>query len=450
MAIRRHRLLDLLLLLAAALWLLAGLAHADGRRGRARRRPVTVIYHGAGCTDGYTSRYVAERFFRSSASGRRAQARGDVRYIASTYGDAPPKNLSGHDVYVVDFSFPRDQLLSLSKIAHSLTVLDHHKSAKERLEGLPFCTFDMKKAGARLTWERFFGNKPAPGLVAYAEDYDLWRFALPSSKEINAAIASYPKSFENFRHLDRRLRRAPQHAPSKSLVQEGAAILAERKKLVAAAVSGAVEVELAGHRVLAANVNGKEISNDTAHALAKGRAFSVMWLQEPDGRIKLSLRSEKDGGADVSAIAKAFPGGGGHPNAAGFTTDGLPFAVLSGGKAPTAPSKAAIARIRRPPALSRKLAKHARAAIKRERARLVEQVARGAYARVEGNKRGLVVNASAMTDAVARRLARSEGVDFALVWTALPGGQFLYTRCENGRVSAEIKGQPPAGPAPQK
>jgi phosphoesterase RecJ-like protein len=47
--------------------------------------------------------------------------------------------------------------------------------------------------------------------------------------------------------------------------------------------------------------------------------------QERDGMRKVSLRAT-DGRVDVSRIARAF-GGGGHPQAAGFST-GLPYREL--------------------------------------------------------------------------------------------------------------------------
>lgn len=46
--------------------------------------------------------------------------------------------------------------------------------------------------------------------------------------------------------------------------------------------------------------------------------FGLCWYYTKDGTIACSLRSNGD--YDVSAIAKVF-GGGGHKNAAGFTTD---------------------------------------------------------------------------------------------------------------------------------
>jgi len=53
-----------------------------------------------------------------------------------------------------------------------------------------------------------------------------------------------------------------------------------------------------------------------AGELAKDRPFGTYYIDRHDGKRQWSLRS-RDGGVDVSEIAKAH-GGGGHKQAAGF------------------------------------------------------------------------------------------------------------------------------------
>ena len=61
------------------------------------------------------------------------------------------------------------------------------------------------------------------------------------------------------------------------------------------------------------------LQSDVGHELAnQSGTFGLLWYVDKDNRCKCSLRSNGD--YDVSAIAKVF-GGGGHRNAAGFTTD---------------------------------------------------------------------------------------------------------------------------------
>ena len=131
-----------------------------------------VLYHGS-CPDGFCAAWVAHR------------ALGDVELHPAKYGEAPP-NVMGRTVYVLDFSFPRAVLEDWHRRHANLVVLDHHKSVIKDLAGLPYVTLDVERSGARLTWDHFFpeGNRALPALVAYVEDRDLWRWALPHTSAV--------------------------------------------------------------------------------------------------------------------------------------------------------------------------------------------------------------------------------------------------------------------------
>ena len=73
-----------------------------------------------------------------------------------------------------------------------------------------------------------------------------------------------------------------------------------------------------GANGLAANCP-PHLQSDVGHELAnQSGTFGLLWCIDKDNQCKCSLRSNGD--YDVSAIAKAF-GGGGHRNAAGFEVD---------------------------------------------------------------------------------------------------------------------------------
>lgn len=274
-----------------------------------------VIYHGGNCFDGFCAAWVL-RWLHP-----------DAEFVAANYGEPPP-DVTGRDVIVADFSYKRPVMLDLIHQARgNVTVLDHHKTAQAELAGievecyrdtldrLPTVVFDMTKSGGRLAWEwinRDGANgdpkDSAPWLVDYTEDRDLWRWALPFSREINAALRSYPLDFDGWDAMARR-------DPVEWLVPEGRAVLRCEQQTVDAHVRNAGEIELAGHRVLA--VNATTLTSEVAAALAADRPFGVCWFDKADGRRVWSLRSRN--GVDVSEIAKRF-GGGGHPAAAGFQT----------------------------------------------------------------------------------------------------------------------------------
>jgi oligoribonuclease NrnB/cAMP/cGMP phosphodiesterase (DHH superfamily) len=260
------------------------------------------LYHGGKCLDGFVSAWVVSQFFPQAD------------FVPANYGDAPP-NVSGMDVVIVDFSWPRAALLEMKKKAKSLVVLDHHKTAEADLKGLDFCVFDMEKSGARLAWEFFSDDSKSPWLVDYAEDADLWRWALPYSREVKAYLHSIPWTFEAFDQLvikkgDSISGVAPLH-----LVDQGAAILRFKEQMIEAAIRHATEIEMDGHKVMCANVSSTELISDVGHRLAIDRPFSVTYFKKGNTTV-YSLRSTPDG-IDVSEVAKQH-GGGGHRNAAGF------------------------------------------------------------------------------------------------------------------------------------
>lgn len=259
-----------------------------------------VIYH-ANCWDGFCAAWVARH------------ALGKIEAVAAHYGTDPP-DVTGREVYVLDFSYPRDVMLQMADAANSIRVLDHHRTAKEALDGLPFCQFAENKSGGRMTWEYFadiagWSRLPVPWLVEYTEDRDLWRHALPNSQEVNAALRSYPLDFDLW---DRNF--AGAGPPPFSLIHEGAAIRRYEKQIVETHTRHAREAKMDGYCVPV--VNATVLNSEIAGELAKGKPFGACYFDRADGKRQWSLRSAPDG-IDVSVIAKAH-GGGGHHHAAGY------------------------------------------------------------------------------------------------------------------------------------
>lgn len=252
-----------------------------------------VLYH-AGCPDGFCAAWAFRKF------------NPDAEFMPVRHGDPPP-DVKDRSVVILDFSYKRNILFKMAEEAYDLILLDHHKTAKEDLEGLDFCKFDMEKSGAKLTWDKFLPLIPMHWLVHYTEDRDLWLWRLPESKEVSASIASYPRTFEAWDILAK--------IKVDDVALEGKAILRYKNQLVTHAVAGAIETELDGHKILVANCSSPDILSEVGGELARGRPFGACW-HVSNGKKKWSLRS-RDEGVDVSQIAKKH-GGGGHRNAAGF------------------------------------------------------------------------------------------------------------------------------------
>ena len=210
---------------------------------------------------------------------------------------------------LTDFSYKRAELERIVERAKSVLILDHHKTAQAELEGLPgaVTVFDMDRSGARITWDHYFPGEAPPDLLLHIEDRDLWRFALPGTREIQANVFSYPYDFAVW---DALMERDPQElaAEGKAIERKHFKDIEELTKVVTR------EFEIGGYRVPVANLP-YTLTSDAGHLLARDKPFAGCYWDTPDGRV-FSLRSTEEG-LDVAEIAKQY-GGGGHKHASGF------------------------------------------------------------------------------------------------------------------------------------
>jgi oligoribonuclease NrnB/cAMP/cGMP phosphodiesterase (DHH superfamily) len=253
-----------------------------------------VLYHGQ-CLDGFAAAWVAFHRFGGAAE-----------YRAVQYGEPLRHPIDGRELTLLDFTYPRAELLEMQKRAASLLVLDHHATAQEDLAGLDFAHFDLERAGCTLAWDFYFPGEGRPWLLPYVEDKDLWRWKLPGSQEVTAALQSYSRSFKVW---DKLLRQGLD-----ALVAEGKPILRYKNRLIETAASRARPIELDGLKGVV--VTSCVLQSEIGGRLSKDHPFVAIVFDAP-GRRVWSLRSHEKSGVNVAEIAKRR-GGGGHPNAAGF------------------------------------------------------------------------------------------------------------------------------------
>jgi oligoribonuclease NrnB/cAMP/cGMP phosphodiesterase (DHH superfamily) len=259
-------------------------------------------------------------------------ARGDrARYVQAEHGGATaavPPRARGEHVVVTDFAYKPAQTAALLAEAASLIVLDHHASAEADLAALPEenKVFEMGMSGATLSWCYFHGHeREVPLLLRYVEDKDLWRWALPESEAFTAGWSTVPQDFAAW---DAVLRAG--EAGVAGVIERGRAILEYKNRVRDDHVARAVPVRLRGFTELAglavnATTQGSEIGN--ALCSQRGADFAFVWQYDDGGScFRVSLRSASDA-VDVSAMARAF-GGGGHRRASGFTHRGREISEL--------------------------------------------------------------------------------------------------------------------------
>ena len=267
------------------------------------------LYH-AGCPDGFGAAWAVRRAW-GDAGHYRARGHEDALDAAE---------YAGAEVVFVDIAPPTLALRSLLGSAARVVVLDHHVSSRDRYEGDPELAgrvaqagarvhFDLEHSGAVLAWSHFHGDEPVPDLLAYVEDQDLWTWKLPRAREVNAAIASHPQTFEAWDALAA--------TPWARLADEGAPIVRAQTTEIRRALLAAHPLWIGPHRVEAVNAIGQRAW--IGHELATRAAFGVPCgavYRVSGARVDVSIYSIGD--FDVAALAAAR-GGGGHRNAAGFS-----------------------------------------------------------------------------------------------------------------------------------
>ena len=301
-------------------------------------RPL-VIYHGK-CADGFTAAWIANRYFRTRKdSPLPADDNGwAVDAIPAVYGEMPP-DVTGRVVYIVDFSYPREVILAMAGLAKRITIIDHHKTAIENLEGVaqeamkrhPACPvvtqFSVERSGAWLTWEYFFTNdrhNPVPDLVALVDDRDRWVFKDKRSRPFAAGLFARGYTIDEWDEA------ATAEGLAKT-IEDGEAIERKQQKDISELLDVmTVWQVIAGEAVPTANLSYMSASDACVELLRRhpDAKFAATWFLRTDGRRVYSLRSRQGSDVDVGNIARMF-GGGGHMHASGFTlTPGNAFAIV--------------------------------------------------------------------------------------------------------------------------
>ena len=309
--------------------------------------PITILYH-ADCPDGFGAAYAAWRRFGDAATYR-PMHHGQPWEMAE---------IAGHEIYILDFSFPPDVLEAMASLANSVIQIDHHASARRPWVGrltkttdggesyhhpaLPLTViFDLDKSGARLAWQYFHPAQPVPLILRHVEDLDLWRFAMPGTRALGRALRLLAFDFAVW---DAQIRHSPDPDSPRytAFVAEGEAIerffqievarLAQSRLVIPARLRGepldplqalrhglptVVDGDRAWRAIDGLAINASVLfASELGNLLAeKSGTFGLIWQLGADGEVKASVRGK--GNVDVAEIAANY-GGGGHPNAAGF------------------------------------------------------------------------------------------------------------------------------------
>jgi uncharacterized protein len=273
---------------------------------------IAVLYHG-GCPDGFGGAFAAWKKFGDAAE-----------YIPVQHGRPAPENLNGKELYFVDFCYTQEVMDTLTPIAKSVTVLDHHLGNRDVVERMPTHVFDNTHSGASIAWSYFHPNTPVPLLLQYVEDGDLYVFKLPDSRALLAYMYAQPFHFETWDTLCMQL----ENDATRAVIIEKGKIYAEHFAIIVEQiVKKATLVSFEGHEcylVTAASM----FTSDVGNRLAELKPPFAMVASVHGDAINVSLRSNPS--IDVSAIARKY-GGNGHPQSSAFSLSWgrpLPWTVV--------------------------------------------------------------------------------------------------------------------------
>lgn len=175
-----------------------------------------VIFAHSHCTDGLCAASIMKRAINICLNTE------NIVVIFARYG-AEKKALEQAeiddktDVYIVDFSFSREDTLDIAKKCKNLVILDHHITAFKKLEGIEKESdnieffFDNNMSGATLVngfvAKRFLDFGKSQEIVNYVaelvEDRDLWNFKLKDTKAFGEFVFSQiePNDIDTFSEI---------------------------------------------------------------------------------------------------------------------------------------------------------------------------------------------------------------------------------------------------------
>jgi len=236
-------------------------------------------------------------------------------------------------IYFVDFSIDREDLLVLASQAFEVVVLDHHKTAEEKLAGIEEeadgnleVVFDMNRSGATIAYDYFQPGYPR-FFFEYVEDRDLWKFELDMSKEVNEALRLLvvPNNIDSFWEA---INNGHDEGTVYALKNTGSILVQKMDAMVMGKITKVRPLTLQGQEFMAINAteNISELGNTICTTYNKP---ALMYFITEDGDVVLSMRS-MDGLPAVSSVATAL-GGGGHKQASGakITLKDLPLLLDS-------------------------------------------------------------------------------------------------------------------------
>lgn len=293
-----------------------------------------VVFFHYPCQDGLCSAWIAQKYFSSCGI--------EVSLVPYQHGSDKYPDVTGKHFISLDCCPPKEILELYESKACSMLVIDHHRTNEEILKDKPYSVFDLNMSGAGLTWMHFFKGEPMPLFIEMIQDRDIWTKKVENSFNFTEAFymkisSSPPLDFDTkFKVIDELFdderNETTRHTLLNFYIQFG--IMSneyKESKLIRCCSAALRRVRpFRGLRVCMYNCEHDIVSDLGNKLTGSGKCdVAVLWrYNHSDDVYYVSMRSR--GAIDVSAICKSFDSkGGGHTNAAGFTTKTHPVELFT-------------------------------------------------------------------------------------------------------------------------
>lgn len=284
-----------------------------------------VLFHYP-CQDGLTSGWITDHYHKTHNQ--------TIELYPIQHGTAIEySRLESKRVLFCDYAPSLEILNELEKIATTITILDHHISAKNALENKSYAVFDMNKSGAGLTWSYFYPDIETPKFIQMVQDRDIWTWKLPNSRPFTAGLYTMCQSCNTY-EFDTIFKIFDEFFANIENVNKCIELGIIVDKVSMNKANGIAKDHVKkidvwrDHKVCIVNCFA-DLSSDVGDIIGSNENvdFVVLWnYNHPTSEYRISLRSKNK--VDVSKIAKEF-GGGGHVNASGFSTKTNPINLFT-------------------------------------------------------------------------------------------------------------------------
>ncbi len=262
------------------------------------------------CDDGTASAWVGKKKFTNA----------EIFFTSHNWEWKTSLNLKQYDkVYFIDICPLPEDILDLIKKDVDFQVIDHHKTALDRINEAGIyelikskIVFDMNLCGTTLAWKTFFPNEKLPLLLKYIEIADLWHWDEEEDSKYVCEYIRYKLKANNIESFEKLMDEFNIDTAKK----DGTILYKRLMRQVDRVCYNKSLLDFDGIKILAANdsVVVSEVGNELAQKSPSGLGMTYYFTPN-SGQVKVSVR-----GKGAREFCEKF-GGGGHDLASGFTIE---------------------------------------------------------------------------------------------------------------------------------